>query len=78
MAMMFDDAGDRRIVSVETGSRRVSVGASPRSPACRSMGSARESQTGSLQATPMAERADAAPGFRDLGRILGYVPNGGK
>jgi len=30
--------------------------------------------TASLQATPMAERLCAALGFRDLGRILEYVP----
>jgi ribosomal protein S18 acetylase RimI-like enzyme len=32
--------------------------------------------TASLQATPMAERLYAALGFRDLGRILEYVPPG--
>lgn len=31
-------------------------------------------ETASLQATPMAERLYAAAGFRDLGRILEYVP----
>jgi GNAT superfamily N-acetyltransferase len=31
--------------------------------------------TASLQATPMAERVYAAVGFRDLGRILEYVPD---
>jgi predicted GNAT family acetyltransferase len=31
-------------------------------------------QTASLQSTPMAERVYAAVGFRDLGRILEYVP----
>jgi len=31
-------------------------------------------QTASLQSTPMAERMYAAVGFRDLGRILEYVP----
>jgi ribosomal protein S18 acetylase RimI-like enzyme len=32
--------------------------------------------TASLQASPMAERLYAAIGFRDLGRILEYVPSG--
>jgi GNAT superfamily N-acetyltransferase len=35
---------------------------------------ARGCQTASLQSTPMAERVYAAAGFRDLGRILEYVP----
>jgi GNAT superfamily N-acetyltransferase len=35
---------------------------------------ARGCQTASLQSTPMAERVYAAVGFRDLGRILEYVP----
>ena len=35
---------------------------------------ARGCRTASLQATPMAERMYAAAGFRDLGRILEYVP----
>lgn len=35
---------------------------------------ARGCQTASLQATPMAERLYATAGFRDLGRILEYIP----
>jgi GNAT superfamily N-acetyltransferase len=35
---------------------------------------ARGCNTASLQATPMAERLYASVGFRDLGRILEYVP----
>ena len=35
---------------------------------------ARGCQTASLQSTAMAERVYAAVGFRDLGRILEYVP----
>ena len=35
---------------------------------------ARGGQTASLQSTQMAERVYAAVGFRDLGRILEYVP----
>jgi predicted GNAT family acetyltransferase len=35
-------------------------------------------RTASLQSTPMAERVYAAVGFRDLGRILEYVPTEGE
>jgi GNAT superfamily N-acetyltransferase len=35
---------------------------------------ARGCRTASLQSTPMAERVYATVGFRDLGRILEYVP----
>jgi hypothetical protein len=35
---------------------------------------ARGCQTASLQSTEMAQRMYAALGFRDLGRILEYVP----
>jgi GNAT superfamily N-acetyltransferase len=35
---------------------------------------ARGCRTASLQSTPMAERTYAAVGFRDLGRIVEYVP----
>ena len=37
---------------------------------------ARGCRTASLQSTPMAERVYAAVGFRDLGRILEYIPRG--
>jgi catechol 2,3-dioxygenase-like lactoylglutathione lyase family enzyme len=37
---------------------------------------ARGCRTASLQSTPMAERVYAAAGFRDLGRILEFVPPG--
>ena len=36
---------------------------------------ARGCHTASLQATVMAERVYAAVGFRDLGRILEFVPS---
>jgi GNAT superfamily N-acetyltransferase len=39
---------------------------------------ARGCRTASLQSTQMAERVYAAVGFRDLGRILEYVPSPGK
>ena len=39
---------------------------------------ARGCQTASLQSTEMAERVYAAVGFRDLGRILEYVPTEGE
>ena len=35
---------------------------------------ARGCQTASLQSTAMAERVYATVGFRDLGRILEYIP----
>lgn len=35
---------------------------------------ARGCRAASLQSTPMAERVYASAGFRDLGRILEYVP----
>jgi ribosomal protein S18 acetylase RimI-like enzyme len=38
---------------------------------------ARGCRTASLQSTQMAERVYAAVGFRDLGRILEYVPGKG-
>jgi predicted GNAT family acetyltransferase len=37
---------------------------------------ARGCLTASLQSTVMAERVYAAVGFRDLGRILEFVPEG--
>jgi hypothetical protein len=39
---------------------------------------ARACRTASLQSTRMAERVYAAVGFRDLGRILEYVPMEGE
>ena len=39
---------------------------------------ARGCKSASLQATPMAERVYATAGFRDLGRILEYVPPAGR
>jgi len=39
---------------------------------------ARGCVTASLQSTPMAERVYATAGFRDLGRILEYVPPPGQ
>jgi len=40
----------------------------------RSAVDARGCQTATLQSTEMAKRVYAAVGFRDLGRILEYVP----
>ena len=74
-ALAFDHAGDCGIYNVETleHARRRGLGTAltlvqlhdARDRGCR---------TASLQATPMAERVYAAIGFRDLGRILEYVP----
>jgi predicted GNAT family acetyltransferase len=36
---------------------------------------ARGCQTASLQSTPIAERVYTTVGFRDLGRILEYMPD---
>lgn len=75
-ALAFDHDGDCGIYNVETleRARRRGLGTAltllhlhdARTRGC---------QTASLQATPMAERVYAAIGFRDLGRILEYVPH---
>jgi ribosomal protein S18 acetylase RimI-like enzyme len=74
-ALAFDHHGDCGIYNVATleHARRRGLGAAlttlqlhdARTRGCR---------TASLQATPMAERVYGAMGFRDLGRILEYVP----
>jgi len=75
-AMSFDHAGDCGIYNVGTleHARRRSLGTALTAiqlhDAC-----ARGCETASLQSTPLAERVYAAAGFRDLGRILEYVPN---
>lgn len=75
-ALAFDHDGDCGIYNVETleYARRRGLGTAltllqlheARTRGC---------QTASLQATPMAERVYASLGFRDLGRILEYIPN---
>jgi ribosomal protein S18 acetylase RimI-like enzyme len=74
-ALGYDHAGDRGIYNVVTlpHARRRGLGTAlttlllheARERGCHSA---------SLQATPMAERLYTAVGFRDLGRILEYVP----
>ena len=74
-ALGFDHAGDCGVYNVTTleGARRRGLG---RSLTVLHLHDAvaRGCRTASLQATPMAERMYAAAGFRDLGRILEYVP----
>jgi ribosomal protein S18 acetylase RimI-like enzyme len=74
-ALGYEHRGDLGIYNVETlpHARRRGLGTAltvlllheARTRGCR---------TASLQSTPMAERMYAAVGFRDLGRILEYVP----
>ncbi len=74
-ALAFDHGGDCGIYNVETleRARRRGLGTAL---TARTLHDALERgcQTASLQATPMAERMYAALGFRELGRILEYVP----
>ncbi len=74
-AMAFDHGGDRGIFNVTTleHARRRGLGTAL---VALQMHDALECgcETASLQSTPMAERIYAAVGFRDLGRILEYVP----
>ena len=74
-AMAFDHGGDCGIFNVTTleHARRRGLGAAL---TALQLHDARDRgcQTASLQSTPMAEGVYAAAGFRDLGRILEYVP----
>jgi hypothetical protein len=74
-ALAFDHDGDCGIYNVETleRARRRGLGSALTSLQLHDA-LARGCQTASLQSTPMAERMYAAVGFRDLGRILEYVP----
>jgi GNAT superfamily N-acetyltransferase len=74
-ALAFDGDGDCGIFNVETveRARRRGIGTALTALQLhRARG--RGCLTASLQSTPMAERVYAASGFRDLGRILEYVP----
>lgn len=76
-ALAYDCGGDCGIYNVETipRARRRGLGTALTAAqvyAARDRGG----RTASLQSTPMAERVYAAVGFRDLGRILEYVPEG--
>jgi GNAT superfamily N-acetyltransferase len=74
-AMAFDHDGDRGVFNVSTleRARRRGLGTAL---TARLLHDAvqRGCSTASLQSTAMAERVYAAVGFRDLGRILEYVP----
>jgi ribosomal protein S18 acetylase RimI-like enzyme len=71
----FDLDGDSGIYNVGTHdhARRRGLGAAVTALLVHDA-AARGSRTATLQSTAMAERVYAAVGFRDLGRILEYVP----
>lgn len=74
-AMAFDHAGDCGIYNVGTvgHARRRGIGTALTTLHIHdALG--RGCTTGSVQATPMAEGVYATAGFRDLGRVLEYVP----
>jgi GNAT superfamily N-acetyltransferase len=75
-ALAFDHGGDCGIYNVITleHARRRGLGSALTALQLHDARS-RGCQTASLQSTPMAERVYAAAGFRDLGRILEYVPS---
>ena len=74
-ALAYDFADDCGIYNVETveKARRRGLGTALTAAQVHDA-LARGCQTASLQSTQMAERVYAAVGFRDLGRILEYVP----
>jgi GNAT superfamily N-acetyltransferase len=76
-AMAFDHHDDCGIYNVTTlePARRRGLGTALTVVQLRAA-RVRGCRTASLQSTPMAERVYAAVGFRDLGRILEYVPQG--
>jgi len=71
----FDRDGDCGIYNVGTreDARRRGLGTAVTALLAHDA-AARGCQTASLQSTEMAERVYATVGFRDLGRILEYVP----
>jgi ribosomal protein S18 acetylase RimI-like enzyme len=76
-AMAFDCAGDCGIFNVTTleSARRQGYGSALAALHLHDA-LARGCETASLQSTEIAERMYAMAGFRDLGRILEYVPAG--
>jgi ribosomal protein S18 acetylase RimI-like enzyme len=74
-ALAFDHDGDRGIYNVGTleHARRRGLGTALTALHLHDA-LARGCQTATLQSTEMAERMYTAVGFRDLGRILEYVP----
>lgn len=74
-ALTFDLAGDCGIYNVGTLPRMRRRGlATALTAHALHQARARGCDSASLQSTPMAERVYAAAGFRDLGRLLEYVP----
>ena len=78
-ALAYDFSGDCGIYNVGTveKARRRGLGTALTAAQVHDA-RARGCRTASLQSTPMAERVYAAVGFRDLGRILEYVPGEGE
>jgi ribosomal protein S18 acetylase RimI-like enzyme len=76
-AIAHDHDGDCGVYNVSTlpWARRRGLGTAVSAALLRDA-RARGCRTASLQSTPMAERVYAGVGFRDLGRILEYVPAG--
>jgi ribosomal protein S18 acetylase RimI-like enzyme len=76
-AMAYDHGDDCGIYNVgtRTHARRRGLGTAVTAELVRAA-RGRACRTASLQATPMAEHLYAALGFRDLGRILEFVPAG--
>jgi ribosomal protein S18 acetylase RimI-like enzyme len=74
-AMAYDHEGDCGIFNVTTleAARRRGIGTALTARHVHDA-AARGCSTATLQSTPMAERVYARVGFRDLGRILEYVP----
>jgi ribosomal protein S18 acetylase RimI-like enzyme len=74
-ALAFDFDDDRGIYNIGTlpHARRRELGTALTALLVHEA-AARGCRTASLQSTPMGERVYAAVGFRDLGRILEYVP----
>ncbi|HET9520205.1 MAG TPA: GNAT family N-acetyltransferase [Candidatus Limnocylindrales bacterium] len=76
-AAAFDHGSDRGIYNVTTVERARRRGlATALTTLLVDDARARGQETASLQSTPMAERVYRAVGFRDLGRILEFVPSG--
>jgi ribosomal protein S18 acetylase RimI-like enzyme len=75
-AVAFDFHGDRGIYNLATleHARRRGLATALTTDLVHEA-AARGCRTASVQSTAMAERVYAATGFRDLGRILEYVPH---
>jgi ribosomal protein S18 acetylase RimI-like enzyme len=76
-ALAFDRGDDCGIYNVGTleGARRRGLGTALTALLVHAA-AARGCRTATLQSTAMGERVYAAVGFRDLGRIVEYVPQG--